>query len=55
MKHLKTYLLLLSVSCFVLGCSQESLSPEEEIRIQMDTAEKGGINRIPEGVTPIDK
>ena len=44
MKHLKTYLLLLSVSFFVLGCTQESLSPEKEIGIQMDTAEKGDIN-----------
>ena len=50
MKHLKTYLLLLSVSFFVLGCTQESLSPEEEIRIQMETAQTGDIIRIPEGV-----
>ena len=44
MKHLKTYLLLLSVSFFVLGCSQGNLSPEEAMRIQMNTAEKGDIN-----------
>ncbi len=50
MKHLKTYLLLLLVSFFVLGCTQESLSPEEEIRIQMETAQTGDIIRIPEGV-----
>ena len=50
MKHLKTYLLLLLVSFFVLGCTQESLSPEEEIRIQMETAQSGDIIRIPEGV-----
>ena len=50
MKHLKTYLLSLLVSFFVLGCTQESLSPEEEIRIQMETAQTGDIIRIPEGV-----